>query len=95
MIHTKNGVKPVNVSFTNQFSDEEVPALDNKKVHARVLQGMMDLDGAAPLGADGSFTAYVSDDDAAVPVRIDMSIAVGSISLVLDKIKRNGWTASN
>jgi hypothetical protein len=36
----------------------------------------------------------VSDDDAAVPVRIDMKIAVGSISLVLDKIKRNDWTAA-
>ena len=79
------------VYFTNEFADEEVPALDDRIVHARILQGTMDLGGSAPLGADGSFTAYVSDDAAAVPVRIDMSIAIGSISLVLDHIKRTGW----
>jgi Protein of unknown function (DUF3108) len=92
-IHTKTGVKPVTVSFTNEFSDEEVAALDDKKVHARILKGTMNLGDSAPLGADGSFTAYVSDDDAAVPVRIDVSIAIGSVSLVLDKIKRTGWAA--
>jgi hypothetical protein len=91
--HSKTGAKPVTVYFTNEFSEEEVPALDDKKVHARILQGTMDMGGSAPLGADGSFTAYVSDDAAAIPVRIDMSIAIGSISLVLDKIKRTGWDA--
>jgi hypothetical protein len=93
LIHTVTGVKPVTVNFSNEFSDEEVPALNDKKIHARVLHGTMDLGGSAPLGADGSFTAYVSDDAAAIPVRIDMSIAIGSISLVLDKIKRTGWDA--
>jgi hypothetical protein len=95
LIHTKDGVKPVTVNFTNEFSDEEVPALDDKTIHARILKGTMDLGNSAPLGADGSFTAYVSDDAAAVPVRIDMSIAIGSISLVLDKIKRTGWAGGN
>jgi hypothetical protein len=94
LIHTKTGVQPVTVSFTNQFSDEEVPALDDKKVHTRILQGTMNLGDSAPLGADGSFTAYVSDDAAAVPVRIDVKIAIGSVSLVLDKIKRTGWPAA-
>ncbi len=93
LIHTKTGVQPVTVNFTNQFSDEEVAALDDKKVHARILQGTMNLGDSAPLGADGTFTAYLSDDDAAVPVRIDVSIAIGSVSLVLEKIKRTGWTA--
>ena len=92
-IHTKTGIQPVTVEFTNEFSDEEVPALDDKKVHARILKGTMNLGDSAPLGADGSFTAYVSDDAAAVPVRIDMSIAIGSVSLVLEKIKRTGWDA--
>ncbi len=92
-IHTKTGVQPVTVAFTNEFSDEEVAALDDKTVHARILKGTMNLGDSAPLGADGSFTAYISDDDAAVPVRIDVSIAIGSVSLVLDKIKRTGWDA--
>lgn len=91
LIHTKDGVKPITVSFTNEFSDEEVPAFEDKKIHTRILKGMMDLGGSAPLGADGSFTAYVTDDAAAVPIRIDVSIAIGSVSLVLEKIKRTGW----
>lgn len=93
-IHTKDGNKPVTVTFTNQFSDEDVAALDGKTVHTRILQGMMDLGGSEPLGANGAFTAYVSDDAAAVPVRIDMSIAVGSIELSLDKIKGRDWAAA-
>ena len=93
LIHTKGGVKPVTVSFTNQFSDEEVPALDDKIVRTHILEGMTEAGGSAPLGADGSFTAYVSDDDAAVPIRIEMSIAIGSITISLDRIKRTGWAA--
>ncbi len=91
LIHTTTGVKPVTLNFSNQLTDEEVPASNGKKVHARVVHGTMDLGKSAPLGADGSFTAYLSNDAAAVPIRIDMSIAIGSISLVLDTIKRTGW----
>jgi len=93
-VRSKDGEKPVTLEFTNQTSNESVPALDDKEIRTRVINGMMDLGGSAPLGADGAFTAYLSDDAASVPVRIDMSIAVGHISLVLDKIKRNDWTAN-
>jgi hypothetical protein len=93
-VHSKDGNKPVTVSFTNQFEDRDVPALNDKTIRTRVLQGTMDLGNSAPLGANGNFTAYVSDDNAAVPVRIDMSIAVGSISLVLEQIKGRDWTAA-
>ena len=93
-VRDKGGEKPVTVNFTDRIENQEVPALDDKEVRTRVLEGVMDMRGSSPLGADGAFTAYVSDDEAAVPVRIDMKIAVGSISLVLDKIKRNDWTAA-
>jgi hypothetical protein len=89
LIHTTTGVKSVTIDFSNETTDESVPAY-TKKVHTRVLHGTMDLGNSAPLGANGSFTAYVTNDADAVPVRIDMSIAIGSISLVLDQIKRNG-----
>jgi hypothetical protein len=93
-VRDKGGEKPITVNFTNQIESQEVPALDDKEVRTHVLEGTMDMHGSSPLGADGGFTAYVSDDEAAVPVRIDMKIAVGSISLVLDKIKRTGWSAA-
>ena len=93
-VRDKGGEKTVTVNFTNRIESQEVPALDDKEVRSRVLEGTMDMQGSSPLGADGGFTAYISDDDAAVPVRIDMHIAVGSISLVLDKIKRADWPAA-
>jgi hypothetical protein len=93
-MRTKDGPKPTTITFTDQISNEQVAALDDKEVRTRVLLGNADMGSSAPLGASGDFTAYVSDDNAAVPVRIDMKIAVGSISLTLDKIKRNDWTAA-
>ncbi|MDP4198194.1 MAG: DUF3108 domain-containing protein [Bacteroidota bacterium] len=90
----KDGARPVTVQFTNQFSNEQVAALDDKEVRTRILQGNADMGSSSPLGANGAFTAYISDDAAAIPVRIDMSIAVGSISIVLDKVKRPDWTAA-
>ncbi len=90
----KDGEKTVTVKFTNDFSKEAVPALDDKEVRTRILQGQADMGSSSPLGANGAFTVYVSDDAAAIPVRIDMSIAVGSISLVLEKVKRIDWTAA-
>ena len=90
----KDGEKSVTVKFTNDFSDESVAALDDKSVHSRIVQGQADMGSSSPLGANGAFTAYISDDAAAIPVRIDMSIAVGSISLVLDKVKRSDWAAA-
>lgn len=89
-----DGARPVTLSFTNELSSEAVPALDDKEIPTRVVHGTMDMGGSAPLGINGDFTAYVSKDDAAIPVRIDVKIAIGSISLVLDKVKRNDWTAA-
>ena len=94
-VRDASGPEPVTLTFTNQTVSESVPALGDKEIATRVVDGLMDMGKSAPLGANGAFTAYVSEDEAAVPVRIDMSIAIGSISLVLDKVKRNDWTAQN
>lgn len=87
-VRDHTGEYPVTVDFTSTFSDEQVPAYGDQVIHTRVLKGMMKMGTSSPLGANGAFTAYVTDDAAAIPVRIDMKIAIGSISIVLDKIKR-------
>lgn len=89
-----DGQKSVVVKFTNQLENQEVAALDDKEISTRVVEGQADMGNSSPLGANGAFTAYMSNDEAAVPVRIDMKIAVGSISLTLEKIKRHDWTAA-
>ncbi len=93
-VRDRDGAKPVTLSFTDQLSSQSAPALGDKSVSTRIVDGMMDLGNSAPLGANGEITAYISNDEAAIPIRIDMSIAVGSISLVLDKINRPNWTAA-
>jgi hypothetical protein len=91
----KDGARPVVISFTKKVENQEVPALNDKEIQTRVLEGHADMGTSSPLGANGAFTAYLSDDEAAIPVRIDMSIALGSISLVLDQIKgRSDWAAA-
>jgi hypothetical protein len=93
-VHGKDGEKPITLTFTSDMQDQQVPAYGDNDVKTRVVKGMADMGGSGPLGANGAFTAYVTDDAAAIPVRIDMDIAIGSISLVLDKVKRPDATAS-
>jgi hypothetical protein len=91
----RDGQRPVVVNFTNKSEQQEVPALGDKEIKTRVAEGHADMGESSPLGANGAFTAYFSDDEQAIPVRIDMSIALGSISLVLDQIKgRTDWAAA-
>jgi hypothetical protein len=87
-----SGEKLVTCKFTSMKSKQECPAFEDKEIETRVLNGHAAMGNNTPLGADGDFTMYVTDDAAAIPIRIDLKIAIGSISLVLDKVKRTGWT---
>jgi hypothetical protein len=87
----KNNTTPATIiNFTKKTEEIDVPAFD-KEINALVAEGVANTGPGAPLGASGNFTAYFTNDEAAIPVRIDMKIAVGSISLILEKIKRPGW----
>jgi hypothetical protein len=70
---------------------QECPAFDDKEIQTYTVEGRADMGDTAPLGASGKFTAYITKDEAAIPIRIEMKIAIGSISLVLDKAERAGW----
>ncbi len=90
-MRSKDGENNVVCNFTNKISNQEVEAWDDKKIRTRVVQGQANMGDGAPLGANGKFTAYITDDAAAIPVKIDMSISIGSITLELVKVKRAGW----
>jgi hypothetical protein len=85
------GEKLVSCNFTRNEKEQECPAFDDKEIQTFVIQGRADMGESAPLGANGKFTAYLTKDEASVPIRIEMSIAIGSISLILDKAERTGW----
>ncbi len=88
----KDGEKSVSAHFTKLESDQDSPGTGDNSVKTRVVEGQADMGSSSPLGANGKFTMYVTEDAAAIPVRIDMKIAVGSISIVLDQVQRAGWT---
>jgi hypothetical protein len=88
----KDGEKTVAAHFTNREENQETPGTGDDAIKTRIVEGQAAMGSSSPLGANGKFTMYVTEDAAAIPVRIDMSIAVGSISIVLDKVTRSGWT---
>ena len=90
-IRTHDGEKMVNCFFSRVEKEQECPAFDDKEIQTYVIDGMAAMGDNIPLGASGKFTAYVTKDKASIPLRIDMKIAIGSISLVLDKCERAGW----
>ncbi|MEP7233964.1 MAG: DUF3108 domain-containing protein [Ignavibacteriota bacterium] len=83
--------KLVTCHFSTNTEEQECPAFEDKEIDTYIVEGRADMGGTAPLGASGKFTAYITKDEAAVPIRIDMGIAIGSISLILDKAERKGW----
>ena len=85
------GEKLVNCIFSRTEKDIECPAFEDKNIPTYIVNGHADMGNSSPLGATGKFTAYVTKDEAAIPIRIDMSIAIGSISIILDKAERIGW----
>lgn len=92
-MRSRDGQNNVVVNFTKKFANQEVEAFGDKEIRTRVVEGQANMGDSAPLGANGKFTAYFTDDAAAIPVKIDMNIAIGSITLELAKVKRDGWKA--
>ncbi|MDP4221450.1 MAG: DUF3108 domain-containing protein [Bacteroidota bacterium] len=85
------GEKIVNCYFSKNEKEQECPAFEDKEIQTYVVEGRAEMGDSAPLGASGKFTAFITKDEASIPIRIDMKIAIGSISLILDKVERTGW----
>jgi hypothetical protein len=59
-------------------------------VRARRLYGKAEWTGGAA-GVTGAFMGWVSDDDAAVMLRAELEIFLGSIDIELEQWRRIGW----
>ena len=53
--------------------------------------GFADWKGGSSAGMSGEFTGWVSDDNASVPLRAEVKIILGSITIELEKWNRPGW----
>ena len=68
-----------------------IDAVDNH-VRTRKFNAQIQADKASSAGISGGFSIWVSDDESAVPIRAEMKIIVGSVTLELEKWTRANWT---
>ena len=78
----------------NFASEEDALELDDVEgeIVCRRYTGFADWQGGGSAGLTGEFTGWVSDDEAAVPIRAEMKVILGSIVVELERWKRAGWS---
>lgn len=83
-------VSPTEIQLTGEVEPVEVPAFP-VEVRCRHFTGMARWMGSSSAGMSGAFEGWVSDVEAAVPVRARVKIGIGSIALELVGFERPGW----
>lgn len=78
------------LTYSGEKEDLEIGGVSHP-IAVRKYTGHAEWNGGTSAGITGEFTGWVSDDLAAVPVRAEMKIALGSITLELEKWQRDGW----
>jgi hypothetical protein len=58
----------------------------------REISGRANFEGSTFGGFSGDFKGWFSDDEAAVPIRAEMSITLGTVNVELERWTREGWT---
>lgn len=80
------------MSLDGTIEEVTIDALE-EPVRARLLTGVAHWTGGSSAGMSGEFLGWMSDDDAAVPLKAEMQILLGSITLELESWTRPGWNA--
>ena len=78
------------LQFTGQTEEIDVPALD-EPIEAYHFRGDARWVGSGFAGMQGEFRGWVSKDEAAVPLRGEVGIFLGSIVLELESFDRPSW----
>lgn len=84
-------ISPTQLMFDGATEYVEIDALD-WPVRTRRYTGNAEWVGGTSAGLSGKFTGWMSDDEAAVMVRANMQILLGSINVELEQWSRPGWT---
>lgn len=83
-------VKSTEIRFTGEVEEVDVDALPDFS-RARKFDGNALWVGKSFAGMKGPFRGWVSDDEAAVPLRAEIEIFLGSIVMELESYRRKGW----
>jgi hypothetical protein len=75
--------------FEGAHTEEEIDAVEYP-VKVVEVHGKTDVVGV--FGMTGDFTGWFSDDEAAVPIKGELNVLLGKVSIELIRWKRTGWT---
>lgn len=78
------------LTITGEVTQLEIGALD-KPVDTRELFGKANFEGATFGGFSGDFKGWFSNDSAAIPIRAEMSITLGTVNVELERWVRGAW----
>ncbi|MGA2624091.1 MAG: DUF3108 domain-containing protein [Bacteroidota bacterium] len=81
-------VGATNFYFTAQNTTEEIGALKNP---VRVIEFAGKAEFAGIFGLTGDFKGWFSDDEAAAPIKAEMKVLIGNITIELIQWKRHNW----
>lgn len=86
-------VSNLKVGETVFYTDRTQSTLEieawEKPIHVVELAGKMKLEGI--FGLKGDFKVWFSDDSAAIPMRAEMKVILGSVKVELKQWSRQGW----
>jgi len=75
------------LEFTETEEEVEVSAFD-KEIRCRYIKGNARWKGKSFAGMTGAFRGWLTDDEAALPIRAEVGIFLGSIVLELESYRR-------
>jgi len=76
------------LQFSESTTSIQIEAI-GKRVRARAFEGTAEFEGV--FGLSGDFKGWFSDDSAALPLKAEMKVLLGSITIELTAWKRSGW----
>jgi len=79
------------LAVTGTIIPVSIGSLDEDVV-TREISGRANFEGSTFGGFSGDFKGWFSNDDAAVPIRAEMSITLGTVNVELERWTRDGWT---
>jgi hypothetical protein len=82
---------PVDIRFTSTVVPEQLEAL-GRPVATKELYGKAHFVGKSLAGFSGDFRGWFSNDEAAIPVRAEMNLSIGTADVILEHWSRRGWT---
>ncbi len=81
-------IKNTDLYFTDELKKIRISAF-NQPIQARRIRGKANWKGLADVS--GPFNVWISDDEAAIPLKIKLKTSLGSVSLELERIHRSDW----